>query len=90
MSHVGDVYPSGFLPRRAGSVRTQSLVNIYRNSPLFHELRDPSLLKGKCGVCPFNTVCSGCRARAYAVTGDYLAPEPICVYQPEPVPVVAA
>ncbi|MDP3063496.1 MAG: TIGR04053 family radical SAM/SPASM domain-containing protein, partial [Chloroflexota bacterium] len=82
ISHVGEVYPSGFLPILAGNVRQRSLVDIYQNAPIFKELRDSSLLKGKCGVCSFNEVCGGCRARAYGFTGDYLAPEPCCVYQP--------
>ena len=82
VSHLGEIRPSGFLPVSAGNVRKDSLVDIYRNSPIFQELRDPSRLGGKCGVCPFNTVCGGCRARAYAVTGDYMAAEPYCVFQP--------
>ena len=51
-------------------------------SPLFRQLRDPSLLKGKCGVCGYKAVCGGCRARAYETTGDYLEAEPYCVYEP--------
>ena len=70
-------------PLSAGNVRCQFLVDIYRQSPLFRRLRDPALLKGKCGVCPFNRLCGGCRARAFAVTGDYLEADPCCVYQPE-------
>lgn len=84
ISHIGQVQPSGFLPVSAGNIRTGHLVDIYRNTPLFQELRDPSLLKGKCGVCPFNTVCGGCRARAYAITGDYLEADLSCVFQPPP------
>ena len=83
VSHTGEVQPSGFLPLSAGNVRCQFLVDIYRQSPLFRRLRDPALLKGKCGVCPFNRLCGGCRARAFAVTGDYLEADPCCVYQPE-------
>jgi radical SAM protein len=82
ISHVGDVCPSGFLPLPAGNVRERSVVDIYRNSRLFKELRDPGLLTGKCGSCRFREVCGGSRARAYAVTGDYLASDPSCVYQP--------
>ncbi|MEO2004432.1 MAG: SPASM domain-containing protein, partial [Candidatus Poribacteria bacterium] len=83
ISHTGDVYPSGFLPLIGGNVRESSLVDVYRNSTLFRELRDTSLLKGKCGVCEYQTVCGGNRGRAYAMTGDYLAAESLCVYQPE-------
>jgi len=82
VSHVGDVYPSGFLQLSAGNVREQDLSTIYRQSALFRELRDPSRLKGKCGACEFRAVCGGSRARAYAVTGDYLAPDPSCPYVP--------
>jgi len=82
VSHTGEVYPSGFLPLRAGNVRRQSLAEIYRTSPLFIALRDPKQLKGKCGVCEYNQICGGSRARAYAVTGDAFAPDPCCVYQP--------
>lgn len=82
VSHIGDVYPSGFLQIPAGNVREQSLSSIYRDSELFRTLRDPSLLKGKCGQCEFRAVCGGSRARAYAMTGDYLAPDPSCPYIP--------
>lgn len=83
ISHTGDVYPSGFLPVRCGNVRESSLSDIYRNSPILRELRDKSLLKGKCGVCEFKPLCGGSRARAYAVTGDYLESDPYCAYVPK-------
>jgi len=82
VSSRGEVFPSGFLPLKAGDVRKSNLSEIYRNSPLLKELRDPSLLKGKCGICPYRDFCGGSRSRAYAVTGDYLAEEPCCSYQP--------
>lgn len=83
ISHIGDVYPSGLLPIKAGNVRETPLPEIYRESPVFKDLRDPSKYKGKCGVCEFNQVCGGSRSRAYAVTGDYLESEPFCVYIPK-------
>ncbi|WP_414859352.1 TIGR04053 family radical SAM/SPASM domain-containing protein [Paenibacillus haidiansis] len=83
ISHVGDVYPSGFLPVKCGNVRASSLADIYRNSPILQELRDKSLLKGKCGACEFKQLCGGSRARAYAVTGDYLESDPYCAYIPK-------
>ena len=83
ISHVGDIYPSGFLPVVTGNVRRDSLVDTYRNSPVFEALRNLSMLKGKCGSCPFNFLCGGCRARAYALTGSYLEAEPACVYEPD-------
>jgi radical SAM protein len=82
ISHIGDVYPSGFLPLAAGNVRECSVVEIYRDSKLFRELRRPDLLEGKCGRCEFREVCGGSRARAYALTGNELAEDPSCVYEP--------
>ncbi|MNO29292.1 pyrroloquinoline quinone biosynthesis protein PqqE [compost metagenome] len=82
ISHIGEVYPSGFLPVNCGNVRDTSLVEIYRNSPILQQLRDKSLLKGKCGACEFKELCGGSRARAYAVTGDYLESDPYCSYIP--------
>ena len=46
-------------------------------------LRDPSSYSGKCGVCEFNWICGGSRARAHAMLGDPLASDPTCAYQPE-------
>ena len=82
ISHLGEVYPSGFLPVSCGNVRRDHVVQVYRESPVFRALRDPDGYKGKCGVCEYRNVCGGSRARAYAVTGDYLESEPYCVYQP--------
>lgn len=82
VSHLGEIYPSGFLPLAAGNVRASSLVDIYRHSALFQMLRDPEQLTGKCGECPFRIVCGGSRARAYAATGDPMASDPLCIYQP--------
>jgi radical SAM protein len=83
ISHLGDVYPSGFLPVSAGNVRKDSLSDLYRNSPLFTALRDTANLEGKCGRCEFREICGGSRARAYAVSGDMFAEEPCCVYEPK-------
>jgi radical SAM protein len=82
ISHTGDVCPSGFLPLAAGNVRRQSVVDVYRSSALFCRLRDTTALRGKCGRCEFREVCGGSRARAFALTGDYLAEDPSCVYEP--------
>jgi radical SAM protein with 4Fe4S-binding SPASM domain len=82
ISHVGEVYPCGYLPVVAGDLRKQSFAEIWENSEVFRELRDTGNLKGKCGRCEFRNVCMGCRARAYAATGDYLEEEPFCIYQP--------
>ncbi len=83
VSHVGEVYPSGFLPISAGNVRSESLAEIYRNSSLLRALRDPEALHGRCRRCEYRTICGGSRSRAYALTGDYLATDPWCGYQPQ-------
>jgi radical SAM protein len=83
VSHVGNVYPSGFLPIHAGNIKQTPLQEIYRDSPIFKALRDTSKLEGKCGACEYKEICGGSRARAYAVTGDPLAQEPCCIYQPK-------
>ncbi len=82
VSHLGEVYPSGFLPVVAGNVREASLVDLYRSSPAFVRLRDVTHFQGKCGRCEFVALCGGSRARAYAATGDYLASDPLCAYHP--------
>jgi radical SAM protein with 4Fe4S-binding SPASM domain len=83
ISHVGDIYPCGYLPVSAGSVRQQPFSEIWHNSPVFKALRDPKALHGKCGDCRYQAICAGCRARAYSESGDYLAEEPFCTYDPE-------
>ncbi len=82
ISHLGEIYPSGFLPLSAGNVRTHELADVYRNSDLFRTLRDSDRLEGKCGVCEYRTVCGGSRARAYAMTGNYMASDPSCAWMP--------
>ena len=82
ISHTGDVYPSGFLPIVCGNVKDESLIKVYRNSPVMQSLRDKSKLNGKCAVCEYKTMCGGSRARAYAMTGDYMASDPSCAYIP--------
>jgi len=82
ISHIGNIYPSGFLPLTTGDVRHDSLADIYRDHPAFRLLRDPDRLLGKCGLCEYRTVCGGSRSRAYAMTGNIMAPEPFCVYNP--------
>ena len=82
VDHLGNVYPSGFLPIAAGSCREASLIDIYRDSTIFRDLRNPELLKGKCGVCEYKAVCAGSRARAYALSGDPFAADPFCAHIP--------
>jgi radical SAM protein len=82
VSHQGEIFPSGFLPVSGGNVLDRSLVEVYRNSSLFKTLRDTSLREGKCGLCEYQKICGGSRSRAYALTGDFLAEDPRCTYQP--------
>ena len=83
VSHVGDVCGCGFLPLSVGNVRDCSFSGLYREAPLFMAFRDPSRLGGACGACEYRALCGGCRARAYAATGDPLAEEPDCAYDPD-------
>jgi radical SAM protein with 4Fe4S-binding SPASM domain len=78
LSRKGEVYPCGYLPLLAGSIREESFRNIWENSPVLKALRERDL-HGKCGVCGYSESCGGCRARAFAKTGDYLGPDPQCL-----------
>jgi len=91
VSHMGEIYPAGFLPLLCGKFPEDSVVDVYQRHPTFLALRDPDRFRGKCGVCEYRYVCGGSRARAYAVTGDPLESEPDCAYTPQPdrPPVVA-
>ena len=82
VDHLGSVYPSGFLPVAVGSLRSAPLSEIYRTAPLLRALRDPAGFGGRCGRCELRDVCGGSRSHAYAVTGDPLAEDPTCAYQP--------
>lgn len=82
VSSKGDVYPCGYLPALAGNIRQKPFKMIWEKSKVFNDLRDTGKLKGKCGECEYRAVCGGCRARAYAQTGDYLDEEPYCMYVP--------
>lgn len=82
VSHVGQVQPCGYLELDCGNVRDKSFREIWTGSEIFKNLRDHKKYEGKCGKCEFIRVCGGCRARAYESTGNYLAEEPLCLYQP--------
>ena len=82
VSNAGDIYPCGYLPVSAGNVRQERFGDIWAKSPVFEQLRDPSTLTGKCGICRYEGICGGCRARAFSDHGDYLAEEPFCTYEP--------
>jgi len=82
ISNIGDICPAGFLPLKLGNVRTNDLVDVYRNEPTFHKLHTPTELKGKCRDCEYKALCGGSRARAFAYTGDPLESDPLCLYEP--------
>jgi AdoMet-dependent heme synthase len=83
VSHLGEIYPSGFLPIAAGNVRRDSLAETYRRSSLFLQLRDADALKGRCGRCEYRFICGGSRSRAFALAGDHLETDPWCGYVPK-------
>lgn len=83
VSRKGEIFPSGFLPVKTGNVREDDLLEVYRDHEVFRDLRDKSKLKGDCGICEYNKICGGSRARAYAATNDYLAADPLCAYDPK-------
>jgi radical SAM protein len=78
VSSTGNICPAGFLPQVTGNVRTDRIAPVYRNTPLFQLLHEPSSFKGNCGVCKFSSICGGSRARAFEATGDALASDPLC------------
>lgn len=78
VSHKGEICPAGFLPVAAGNVKKDSIVEVYREAPLFRTLHDPLQFQGACGVCRYHSLCGGSRARAYTATGDPLATDPLC------------
>jgi AdoMet-dependent heme synthase len=82
VSNAGDIYPCGYLPVSAGNIRQERFADIWAKSSVFEQLRDPSTLTGKCGICKYEGICGGCRARAFSDHGDYLAEEPFCTYEP--------
>ncbi len=79
ISHIGDIEPSGFLPLAAGNVRTDDVVEVYRNHSIFRDLRNYDKLEGPCRTCAYREVCGGQRGRAYGLTGNYMASDPACV-----------
>ena len=82
VSHIGQVQPCGYLELDCGNIREKPFKEIWEASPIFTDLRNFQKYEGKCGRCQYIRVCGGCRARAYESTGNYLAPEPLCLFQP--------
>jgi radical SAM protein with 4Fe4S-binding SPASM domain len=75
------VTPCPYLPIEVGNLRSEALADIWQTAPLFTQLRQPKLT-GRCGACEYEKLCGGCRARAYAASGDLMAEDPWCEYQP--------
>jgi len=86
VSHQADVFPCGYLPVKCGNILETTLAQIWHGSKDLARMRDSSGLEGKCGICDYREVCGGCRARAYALTGNYMAQEPFCAYIPPGAP----
>ena len=84
VSNIGDICPAGFLPMAVGNVKKDRVADIYRNAPVFQALHDSTQLEGRCGVCEYHSLCGGSRARAYGATGNLLAEDPFCSYEPQP------
>jgi heme b synthase len=82
ISHVGQVQPCGYLEVNCGKLREKSFQEIWGISEVFKNLRNTDGYRGKCGRCEFRKVCGGCRARAYEISGEYMAEEPYCIYEP--------
>jgi len=83
VSHTGDVQPCGYLEANAGNILETDFQEIWEKSQVFTRLRDYDALEGKCGICEYKRVCGGCRARAYEATGNFMAEEPYCTYEPK-------
>jgi MoaA/NifB/PqqE/SkfB family radical SAM enzyme len=83
VSHTGEIFPAGFLPIGCGRFPQDSVIDAYQNHPVFRALREPDGFKGRCGICEYRRVCGGSRARAFALTGDFLETDPDCNYVPK-------
>ncbi len=83
VSQSGEICPADFLPLAAGNIRRDRLANVYRDSPLFQSLHDPTQFEGRCGYCEYHNLCGGSRARAFEATGNPLASDPFCKYEPK-------
>ena len=84
VSHTGDICPAGFLPLVVGNVKHDRVAEVYRNAPTFRALHEPAHFEGRCGLCEYHAICGGSRARAYGATGNPLAEDPFCPYEPRP------
>jgi radical SAM protein with 4Fe4S-binding SPASM domain len=78
----GDVTPCPYLPVFAGTLRNARLADLWESSALFTDVRRRTSLGGRCGACEMNSQCGGCRARAFGMTGDLMAEDPLCTHTP--------
>jgi radical SAM protein len=82
VSHTGEICPAGFLPLVIGNIRQDKLSDVYRNAPDFRALHDPTQFEGRCGHCQYHMLCGGSRSRAFGATGNPLAEDPLCQFEP--------
>ena len=82
ISHTGQLQPCGYLTLDCGNVRDTPFPELWRTTPWFRKFRAQEEYQGKCGPCEYHKVCGGCRARAFSMSGDPMAQEPLCLYQP--------
>jgi radical SAM protein len=82
VSHTGEICPAGFLPLVVGNVRQDHVADVYRSAPVFKSLHDPTKFEGRCGLCQYQVICGGSRARAFEATGNALASDPFCTREP--------
>jgi radical SAM protein with 4Fe4S-binding SPASM domain len=82
ISPEGNMTPCPFIEESIGNLKTSSFKDLWHNAPLMAQLRDRKQLEGRCGACEFSAMCSGCRARAFSETGNYMSQDPSCDYEP--------
>ena len=82
ISPEGNLTPCPFIEESVGNLKSNSFKDLWENAPLMKQLRERKNLEGKCGTCEFSAMCSGCRARAFAETGNYMATDSTCDYEP--------
>ena len=79
----GDLQPCVFFPLKVGNILEDDFEELWKKNEVLSNIRNKDILEGFCGKCDYRYYCGGCRARAYAYTGDYLAPDPGCIYNKE-------
>ncbi|MCF6154847.1 MAG: radical SAM protein [Candidatus Brocadia sp.] len=77
----GNVTPCPYMPNISGNVREKSFGEIWKHTADFQTLRNANL-HGRCGMCEFQYICKGCRARALAAAGNQMDEDAWCDYVP--------